>query len=840
MLSRIDETRRRLALGLMVASGFAALAYQIVWTQQATIWLGHESAAVLAVVAAFFGGLALGAWTLGPRADLSARPALWYAACEAAIGLWSLALAFLMAPAGELLLLLTGAQPSAGWQWSVAFFGTFVLLLPATAAMGATFPAMERVLARMQREGSSIAALYAGNTLGAMAGVMVAAFWLVPHFGLLRTAGVCAALNLGCAVAALKLFADDAARQPDAVGSPTRGALPLLAVTGLLGIGYEVLVVRVVSQVAENTVYTFAMLLAVYLVGTALGAAAYQRRPLGRDRLLRLLTATCVLGTASLWAAESLKAIVLHTAGPSMAAALAAEGLLAVAAFLLPTVVMGALFSHLGTQARAAGISFGHALGMNTMGAAIAPLLFGVVLVPAIGPKFALLFIATAYLVLSARLTWPSWVIAGVILALGLFAPALRFIDVPPGGHVVSYREGAKAAVSVVEDAGGVARLRIDNREQEGSSATGYSDTRQALLPLLLHPSPHRALFLGIGTGATASAAAEDPLLQVDAVELVPEVIDASAYFRHKRGESLPNPRLHLIAADARRYVRSAQSRYDVIVSDNFHPARAGSGSLYTVEHFGAVRERLAAGGLFCQWLPLHQLDLGTLRSIVRSFLATYPEGWAMLATNSLDTPIVGLVALRGADRFDAGRVRQHREFGIEDELALLGTFIAGPRALARFAGAAALNTDDRPIVSYRAPRATYAPESLPRDRLIALLSELRIAPEELVSTSTDAAWRARLAAYWSARNRYLEAGREVRPTADVRRMLSQVREPLLSVLRISPDFRPAYDPLLRMASALARVDAAEARVLLSELRDAQPERPEATQALRELSSASR
>src|SRR5215470_16719922 len=105
----------------MVASGFAALSYQIVWTQQATIWLGHESAAVLAVVAAFFGGLSAGALALGPRVDASARPARWYAACEAAIGLWSLALAFLMAPASRWLLDLTGAQPSPVWQWSVAF-----------------------------------------------------------------------------------------------------------------------------------------------------------------------------------------------------------------------------------------------------------------------------------------------------------------------------------------------------------------------------------------------------------------------------------------------------------------------------------------------------------------------------------------------------------------------------------------------------------------------------------------------------------------------------------------------------------------------------------------------
>src|SRR5882672_4371786 len=109
----------------MVASGFAALGYQIAWTQQAAVWLGHEAAAVPAVVAAFFGGLAIGALVLGPRIDASALPARWYAACEAAIGLWSLALAFLMAPASRALLDLTGVQPPEAWQWSVAFFGTF-------------------------------------------------------------------------------------------------------------------------------------------------------------------------------------------------------------------------------------------------------------------------------------------------------------------------------------------------------------------------------------------------------------------------------------------------------------------------------------------------------------------------------------------------------------------------------------------------------------------------------------------------------------------------------------------------------------------------------------------
>jgi spermidine synthase len=848
------DTRRRLALALMVASGFAALGYQIVWTQQSALWLGHEAAAVLAVVAAFFGGLAVGALVLSPRIERSPRPARWYAGCEAAIGLWSLALAFLMAPVTARLLDLIGAQPSPAWHWAVAFGGTFLLLLPATAAMGATLPAMERILAALRREGAPIAALYAGNTFGAVLGVLGTAFWLVPEFGLLRTAGVCALLNLLCAAAAAKLFAEPAHGAPMTAPSDAR-VLRLLAATGLLGIGYEVLVVRVLSQVAENTVYTFAILLAVYLVGTALGAAAYDRWQPGasgseqmRDRLLRWLAAACLLGILSLAGAEALKAWLLDGLGASMGAALFAEAGLATAAFLLPTIMMGALFSHLGTHASAAGIGFGRALGVNTLGAAVAPLLFGVLLVPGIGPKFALLLVAAGYLALSSRRAWSApaqWLTAGAAVALAAWAPTLAIIDVPEGGRLVSHAEGAMATVSVVEEAGGVARLHIDNRQQEGSSATLFNDARQALLPLLLHPAPRRALFLGLGTGVTAGSAADDPLLQVDAVELLPEVIAASVHFRRMVWGDAANPRLHLMSADARRFVRASGGRYDLIVSDNFHPARSGSGSLYTVEHFQAVQARLAPGGLFCQWLPLHQLDLDTLRSIVRAFLAVYPQGWAMLATNSLDTPVLGLVTRRDGERFDVAQVGERlagarlpaspAEFGLDDEVALLGSFIAGPQALAGFAGDAPMNTDDRPVVAYRAPRITYAPDSLPRERLIALLREVDIQPAELLAEPAGGDWDVRLAAYWAARNRFIEAGRRVQPSSDVRHMLAQVQEPLLAVLHISPEFRPAYDPLLRMAGALARIDPAAARVLLAELREVQPARPEAAQALHEL-----
>lgn len=807
---------KSLALLLMAASGFAGLGYQIVWAQQFGLVLGHESAAVLAVVAAFFGGLSVGALLLGRRIEASDRPLRWYAGCETLIGLWAAVLMAAMPAASGAALALIGPDASPLWHWSVAFGASFLLLLPATAAMGATLPAMARIGT------AGIAPLYAANTLGAVAGVLATAFWLIPDWGLARSAGLCVALNLGCA--ALSGLALHARPVLPLARQTSRRPLAMLALTGLLGIAYEVLAVRVLSQVAEDTVYTFALLLAVYLAGSALGAAAHARWPSLRStpRLLRALALSVLLGMGALWSAEAIKAAVQPE---TLAAALATEALLAAAAFGVPTLLMGALFCQLSADASAAGIAFSRALGVNTLGAMLAAPLFGVVLAPALGPKLALLLVASGYLLLAPDWRSPGWWLpAAGTAALALLAPPLAFIDLPEGGRVLSYRDGAMAAVSVVEDATGVARLRINNRQQEGSSATLHVDGRQALLPLLLHGEPHRALFLGVGSGITAGVAARLPGLQVDAVELLPEVIRASALFRAalaSLGEGAL-PRLH--AADARRYVRTATQRYDVIVSDNFHPARSGSGALYTVEHFRAVRERLAPAGVFCQWLPLHQLDLDTLRSITAAFLLAFPDGAAILASNSLDTPTVGLVGRTGGTRFQprpAPQMAAH--FGLSDDFAVLGSFIADAPALQRLASGAPLNTDDRPWVAYRAPRITYAPESSPRDRLLALLGQLDVDATTLLA-KPDAALATRLTAYAQARHAYLDLGRHTQPSVDPAVMLTRVGQPLLAVLRQSPDFQPAAEPLRRLAQALAPRDPAAAQQLLDALSRIRPD----------------
>ncbi|MGJ7486437.1 fused MFS/spermidine synthase [Variovorax sp. LT2P21] len=828
---------------LMVLSGAAALAWQMVWTAEFGAAMGHEIVAVLAVLAAFFGGLALGAQMLGRTLARSRWPGRWYAGCELLLLAWGLALTLAMPSLINATARLIGPEPSVLRHWTVAFLFPFLLLLPASAAMGATLPALERQLSAAR---SRLGGLYAANTFGAVLGLLLAVFVVMPHAGLLRTALFCAAANALCAALAWWLWRDTPAAPAATPDISMRSILgprvpALLVATGLLGIGYEVLAVRVLSQVTESTVYSYALLLAMYLLGTAAGAAIYQRlahrggdpRQV-RDRLLLALAAAVLLSGLALGGADALCAWPARWIGPGAASALAGEALAAAAAMWAPTLVMGALFTHLCIEAQSGGLPLGRALALNTAGAALAPALVGVWLIPALGAPAGLALMVAGYLLLQSPVRWrrPQTVaIAAVAGAMVLWGANLRFVDVPVGGRVLSYDDGVMAAVSVVADADGVARLRINNRAQEGSSASGLVEWRLAQLPLLLHTTPPRqALFLGLGTGFTAAAAAQEPGLQVHAVELLPEVINAAALFAKSPAAPVPRQPLHTVSADARRFVQASDAHYDVIVADLFHPARSGAGALYTVEQFAAVRARLAPGGVFCQWLALHQMDLDTLRSIVAAFLAVYPDAIAVLASNSLDTPVLGLIARPDDPAIDMAAVRARlaqRAQGagpsplatarLEDEFAVVGSVLAGPATLARFAQGATANTDDRPVVVHQAPWATYAPPSTPRERLMQLLGELQPHATELLRQPRDAE-ADRMQAYWAARRLYLAFGATVRPVADPGEMLQRVQKPLMGLLRQSPEFRPACEPLVAMANALRGSDPARAEAVTAAL----------------------
>lgn len=839
-----------IVLSLALVSGAAGLGHQLTWTRRFALGLGHELPAALALVAAFFGGLALGSWVPGGRLHRTGRPLAWAAGLEAVTGLWALVTLPAVPALNQLARDWMGAEPGLARQWTVAFALPVLGLLPATTALGAVLPALQRSLALAGR-GRDLALLYAANTVGAALGVALTLGAMHPGWGFARTTLAWAWVNLVLA-AALAALARGWPRGT-APGNPAPGSCPgprgglrtarpvvLWLGTGLLGVGFEVLAVRLLQLVLPGTVASFGLTVAVWLVGTALGASGLAllekwrgdgEREAGPGWLPLATAAGLVAGLAGLvYAREPLQA-ALTRADRAGQSGWAAEAL-TVAVLVLPaTVPMAMLFCRLARAAAQAGPGLGTALAWNTLGGTLAPGLFGAFLVPAIGTRGTAFLLVAGYLALQAwaggRRWWPA--LPGACLLL-VVPRTLDLVQPTPGARLVEVREGATDTVAVMAFADGHRSLAVNNRFVMGGTGATNAAARHGHLPLLLHPAPRRALFLGVGTGISLAAAGAYPGLEVVGVELVPEVVAMGGHFAPHN--TLP-PRGRIVVADARRYLQSDPGTFDVIVADLFHPARDGSATLYTREHFAALRARLRPGGLACQWLPLYQLNPSATQAILRAWLAEFPATALWWLRWNLDTPVLGLVGSRETPRFQPGWLHRRladgvqpgplRAVGLTDDFQLFGGWVGSLKAPGT---PGKMNRDDHPLVAWEMAAAREgAWES----------GDLLDWTAEVAGTSDPfpadvPGWGAELASFRQARDAYLRGlAAEASGQAAVAEAL------MLASLPLSPSFPTAYSWLVSRAMAQAGGTPRESRRLLERLARERPDLPLAGDLLRRL-----
>ena len=849
---RHTASKSILLYAIFVLSGSCGLGYQVVWSRLFALGFGHELPAVLATIAAFFGGLSLGAWILDGPISRSDFPGRWYGALELVIGVWGLFSIVIIPRCNDLALKSIGLEASVFQHWTVAFSVPFLVLLPATAAMGATLPAMERFLSTSVAPGRHIGALYAANTLGAVAGTLIATFGLMRWVGFTSTLAIFATLNLVCGIAALAVRPGNKHEaihsRPVTAGDLSQRRLnAAVFLTGLLGIGYEVAGVRVLAEVLENTIYTFAAVLSVYLLGTAIGASFYQRLG-GRVRdqtvlcvLVYAVSTACALGALVLSKAELIYRTSRSAFGDSAMAVFGAEMVVAAALYGLPTILMGATFSHLVQSARRDEGGVGRAVSLNTLGSALAPALFGFFLFPLLGAKWTMVLVSLGYLLLLPEfLSWHGLVMMVPFGLLCLVPSRLQFVEKPPGGELLEYRSGVMDSVAVVKHFDGNRSLIVNNRFTMGGTGAANAARRHAHIPLLLHADPRRALFLGVGTGITFAGAAPHSNVQADGVELVPEVLEVRHYFEPYNAL---RPGLRLYVADARRFVRVTDSRYDVIIADLFHPARDGAGALYTREHFQAIRSRLSTNGLFCQWLPLYQLDEAMLQVIIRTVLEVFPHTRAFLLRFNVDTPVLGLIAALEPTQYPYDwferRVRENelrqelKPITLGDSFQLFGSLVAGPKALREFSHGAPLNTDDHPVVIFGAPRFSYQRNETSYGRLFALLDLQAADPTELIrvdENSSSTKFIHELIGFINARDIYLRG-----LVFESQGRLGEAVDAFVESVRRSSVFSTGYAHCLTLAVQQSKTSPEAARTLLQRLSEAQPDRPVARDLMKKL-----
>lgn len=773
-MSRARHEKTILGLSIF-GSGFAALGYQAIWAKQlAAIW-GLESIAVMAVVTAFMSGLAIGAFVIAPLTRSLLRPEQAFFRIEFTIGIWAVVSFFVLSWGTELRWSLIPSSLSPISRVGLLFASSTLLFLPATAAMGATLPVMERTWRHITNAPKQLGFVYGLNTFGATLGIVTSVFWLIPTFGLSRTLmGLCG-LNLSIAVALWFLgrrslghqAPNDPAWNSERTVASARADLFAAFILGLLGMSLQLVSIRILSQTLENTVYTYASILAVYLLGTSSGGFIFQR-----------CSRTMPLSARPFWAIFAISASValsghLFAIVPSwhawVNASFPLDGLrilifelvTAAAILLIPTTLSGFLFAALTQRTLLQSGRFGRVLGCNLVGAAAAPMVF-CLLIPILSIKSLLVVLAISFVFLFSRSDClRRWPITVVFVALALTVPnTKKLLGVPIDGlEKFQLTQGIGSMVSVVTDREGHKRLELNHRFTMGGSRAAVAEQRQAHLPLLLHPNPENALLLGTGTGITLGAASLYPELTIDAVELVPEVIDQLQAFAPWNGFPYDPERIQLHEQDARAFVKQDRSRYDVIIADVYHPARDGAGWLYTEEHFRTIRNRLAHDGLFCQWLPLHQFDDEGLRSVLRTFHTVFPQSTLWLLELRLDFPILGLLGAVG----DGPEMTEGLTTHAARELleAIKDCQIDSPHRLAssylgdldeRHYRSAPINTDDRTFVSYHAP--WHPRKTPPHESLHDLLPIARDPVPEFSDATPD--FLRQNASYLTARNHYL------------------------------------------------------------------------------------
>jgi spermidine synthase len=755
------------------ASGAAALIYETTWTRLLTLFMGHTVAAASTVLAAFMGGLALGAALAGRVATgMSRRDALRaYAAVELVIAVFAIALPWELG-----LLQPVVAAAYADGNGGVVFglvrlvCALAVVTLPAVA-MGATLPLAIRWHAgSAATAGHDTGMLYASNTLGAALGAVLSGFVLLPALGMRLTTFVGVALNVASAAIGWSLSKRrdteikkpvEPQRKQKASPRPSVSVAPLsapllaafaLAISGCVSLILQIAWTRILALVVGPTTFAFSAMVATFIAGIAIGAAAggaisrRARSPWWLAGSLLLSGVAAVI--AASWAPRVPLIVADAVAAPDASFATVVRlqsGI--IAALMMPmTVAFGAAFPlAVGLAARhdeSVSRDVATIYTANTVGAIVGALAGGFVLVPALGLQntvrvaaglaiVGFMVVAVAHagrrMASMAALALAAAVTIGLVFlprwdAELLSSGAYKYAPYLEGAHrdallragtLLYYKEGAAGTVAVRRLTGAIS-LSIDGKVDASNAGDMLTQRLLAHVPLLLHPAPARVGIIGLGSGVTLGSALTHPISRADMLEISPEVVEASNFFARENHAALRDPRTRLIVGDGRSHFALGDERYDVIISEPSNPWMAGVAALFTREFFEAARARLGPGGLLCQWAHTYDISDADLRSIVATFTAVFPHASLWLVGEG-DILLIG-----SADPIEP-RLEKVRESwtrpGVAADLAtvsvadpetLLTLFTAADAALESYADSAPVQTDDRMSLEFSAPQGIY------------------------------------------------------------------------------------------------------------------------------------
>ncbi len=700
----------------------------------------------------------------------------------------------------------------------------------------------------------SISRLYFVNTLGAVIGTLAAGILLLQLMGIRALLIAAGLVNIGIFVFAYRMRPISLALPATTAPGPAEKqaidrsvwsvravfAVVVLFFSGMAALIYEVAWTRVLTLVIGSSTYAFIIMLATFLIGIALGSAlvgsyAARRKPgLGMLALCQVLIGLLALGTAAIFGLlpDAFVALFGWVDG-NYGLFLLANFLLCFLVMVPATLFMGAAFPVASALVVEQFGSSGQRIGLlyagNTVGAILGAFAAGFVLLPQLGIQRTLILTVclnlicglaiSLYVLLRRRearhmlapalaascmlllLVWqPPW--DRLKMTSGPYAYAAQYQKTPidqrlAGIEQLFYREGPMATVSVIRE-GQHIRLVVDGKTDAGNFRDMTTQVLIGHLPFLVDPEARDVLVIGYASGITAGAVARHAVERIDCVEIEPAMQEASRFFDAENYRIMDDPRFNLILDDGRSYLAAARNRYDVIISEPSNPWQSGSSRLFTREAFVHARNNLKPGGLMAQWMHLYGVDVESFRLVVRTFASVFPHVnlWAdpefpdVILLGSTDAIEIDPLALDEGFANNAQLRASIARIGYPDAASLFKAFLLTDGEARAYARTGALNTDNLPLLEYRAPRSLYSPGALQEN--ISALKASKSA-ESFPATRVDAGHSVRAA----------ELLRDWGQTLVARRSIASARGALQRAAELDPanEQAPFVLGLLRMHS---------------------------------------
>jgi len=731
---------------LFAASGCAALIYEVVWLQLLQLVVGSTAVSMAVLLSAYMGGLCAGSYLLPRLVSPRQHPLRVYAFIELGIAIFGITVLFLV-PLGRYVYVAAIGIGLPGMLLRGILCG--LCLLPPTLLMGASLPAMARWLESTPQGFSRLGLLYGANTAGAVLGCLAAGFYLLRVFDMPTATCVAAAINLLAALASFLLASRTLAVVRSSATPAARGNWPIyvaIALSGLTALGAEVVWTRLLSLLLGATVYTFAIILAVFLAGIGLGSAAGSLIVRAGWRARTWLGACQFLLAASMaWTAWMVyTSLPYWPINPSLTQNPWIDFQLDLVrclwAILPATLLWGASFplalaaaaEGAGRESEDSGKLAGGVYAANTIGAIVGAIAFSLVLIPGIGTQQSqrVLIVVTAIsamfalrsfrpvalvaLALAGVLTWSIPAVPWELVAYGRRLPASL-----NRGHSLYMGEGMNASIVVSEWDDGKRLFHISGKTEASNESHDLRLERMlGHIPAMLHPAPESVLIVGFGAGVTAGSFVTYPgIKRIVICEMEPLVPPATTkYFGRENYNVLHDPRTTIVYDDARHYMLTAREKFDIITSDPIHPWVKGSATLYSQEYFELVKARLNPGGRVTQWVPLYDSDMDTVKSEIATFYEAFPNatvwendvagmGYDVVMLGQMDMPRVDVDAMQRRLELPVNaRVTQSlRDVKLGTAVELMSTYSGRRSDLSEWLKGAEINRDRNLRLQYMA-----------------------------------------------------------------------------------------------------------------------------------------